>query len=543
MIELLQENSLLLLFVVTALGYAVGQIRLWGLRLGSAAVLFVGLFFGALDPALQLPLFVVQLGLVIFVYAIGLSNGANFFQAFREQGSQQLSFIIFFLTLPALAVLPFFLQFDLTATTVAGLFAGVGTNTAALAGVLDSINATEPSALTTNLAAATAVAFAISYPIAVLGRIVTITFFQRLWRVDYAAEAEAVRQRYPGTQEIVNQAITITQPSATGVTLRQLQRMHGWDVLFGRLWRDNRMTLLEAEGQFQLDDVIFIAGEAEKVAHVVETLGQPADDALFADYSVYLKRYFFVSNPDIVGQSIAALDLKEQFGAMSIQLRRGDTRLLATRQTILEFGDRIEVLARRSEMPNLTALFGDSYSAVSQVNLLSFGFGITFGLLLGMVSLTLPGGITFQIGFASGTLIVALILGALRRTGSIVWTLPYSANQTLQQIGLILLLASIGVRSGSALENLVLGNTVLLLIGMATFIVILTTTSALVIGHKLLKYPFALVAGMVSSQPAVFSYVSEQANNHLPTIGFTMSVPLSFIFKVAYAQLLYLLLR
>ncbi len=542
MIELLRENPLLLLFVVTALGYAVGQIEFLGIRLGSAAVLFVGLFFGGYDANLTLPAFVIQLGLVIFVYAIGLNNGSNFFRALREEGVRQLAFIMFFLTLPAVLLVGFFLWLDFTPGAMAGVFSGVGTSTAGLAATLDLITATLPPTDATNALAATAIAFAIGYPIGVLGRILIITGLQTLWKIDFQAEALSVRDLYPMPQEIINQAIEVTNPEMTNIPLRQLQRDHNWDVIFGRLYRNDHISLVTGETHLHLGDIIFLAGEIDNIEAVIQNLGQPADNNIFIEQSIYVKRRLFVSNPDVVGQSIAALDLKERFGALITRVRRGDTDLLGTRDIMLELGDRVRVLARRTDMPEVIDLFGDSYRAVSQVNLLSFGFGITFGLLLGLVSITLPGGATFQIGSAGGTLIIALILGAVRRTGSIVWTLPYSATQALQQIGLIFLLAAIGVRSGNALENLALGNTVLLLVFVSVAVVLTLTTVSLIIGHKIMGMPFSLVAGMIASQPAVYSYLSERAKTHLPNIGFTMAIPLGVIFKVLYAQLLYSIL-
>ncbi|MCB0196744.1 MAG: transporter [Anaerolineae bacterium] len=542
MIELLGENSLLLLFIITALGYTVGRISIFGIRLGSAAILFVGLVFGALDPDVDIPPFVIELGLVIFVYAIGLSNGANFFLALRREGTLQISFILFFITLPAILLGICAYVFGVNAAAIAGLFSGVSTNTAALAALLDVINSTVVAEAVDATIAPAAVAFAIGYPVGVLGRIVIIATMQQLWRIDYAAEAVALRKVYPASQDIIDQVIEVTRPKATGIAARQLQRENGWDILFGRLSRDGQTSLINGDTEFQLGDIVALAGEIDQVEDVAATLGRIADHDLLIDFSIYGKRRFFVSNPEVVGQTIAALDLKEQYGAIITRLRRGDTDVLPGRDTVLELGDRIRVLAHWEDMPRLVELFGDSYEAVSQVNLLSFGYGTTFGLLLGMMSITLPGGVGFQIGFAGGTLIIALILGALRRTGSIVWTLPYSANQTLQQVGLILLLAGIGVRSGNALDNVILGSNLLILIVLSMLTVTITTGAALVVGYKILKLPFSIVAGMVALQPAVFTFVAERSKSHLPNIGFTMAVPIGLIVNVIYAQLLYALL-
>lgn len=543
--EILYNNTLLLLFVVIALGYMVGRVKFFGIRLGTAAVLFVGLFIGAFDKALTLPVFSVELGLVLFVYTIGLSNGASFFSTLRQQGRQQISFILFFLTVPFLFIGGLFFWFEFgfafeRMAAAAGIFAGIGTNTAAFVSVLDIAGQGSREA------AVIAVAYAVSYPVGVLGRILVFSIFQRLWKIDYTAEAEAWRKIYPGGQALINRAIKITQPAIVGLSLRDLQRLNPhWDVLFGRRWRSGEVKLVNGDTEFKLNDLIFVAGEVEKIARLAKDLGELTNDDVFADYSVYTKRRFFVSNPALVGQPIASLDLKERYGAQITRVRRGDSDVLPNRDTILELGDRVRLLFRRGDLPELIELFGDSYEAVSQVNLLSLGFGITLGLLLGMQTIPLPGNINFEIGFAAGTLIVALVLGAVRRTGAIVWTLPYSTNQTLQQLGLMLLLAWVGVSTGNTLGSEPLAgveNTILIYLQVSVLSLVLTTVSALVLGHKVLKMPFALVAGMLASQPAVFSFLNQEAKNHLPGIGFAMAIPIALILNVAYAQLLYVLL-
>lgn len=535
MIDLLHENPLLLLFMVTAIGYAVGQIRLFNIQLGVAAVLFVGLFFGALDPSLEIPLFVAQLGLVIYLYSIGLSSGALFFRTFEQQGKGYVRFVLFSLTFHAVLAVGAYFLFRLTAPHIAGTFAGSMTNTAALASILDTIGDD------TDLVAMAVVGYSLSYPIGVIGRIIILSTLPRLFKVDFEQEAHDLRNIYPTDQEIVNRVFEVTNEAVTTRPLRELQREMKWDVLFGRFQRDGITSLLSGDTWLQLGDVVIVAGEAAAADQVVQDVGRPVEDTFLLDQSQYVKRRLFVSNHDVAGQQIAALELKDQHGALITRVRRGDSDVLADGKTVLELGDRVRVLARRNDMPELVKLFGDSYVDVSRVNLLSFGFGITFGLLLGAIKIPVADGVTFQLGFAGGPLIVALILGALRRTGSFLWTLPYSANQTLQQVGLILLLAGIGVRSGNTLVSTVFDSTWWHIVAAASLIVLVGNIINLIIGYKIAKIPFSLLGGMEASQPAVLNYLSEKTGNELPYIGYAIALPIGIILKVAYAQILLLL--
>ncbi len=541
MIGILESNGLLLLFLVAALGYWLGRLRLYGSSLGVAAVLFVGLAFGALDPGLHIPDEFLNFGLVLFVYTIGLSNGPGFFAKFQREGLRDVLFIIGSLLFPALLLLGLDVLMGLAPASSAGIFTGLSNNTPALASVLDFLQGNMAGSATAVTQAV--VGFSVVYPMAVLGRMIVLSITQRWWKIDYAAEAYRLRKQYPIAQDLRYRTIAITHDTATDVPLRQLQREHDFDVVFGRIYRPDEITLISGDTRFRLGDQIVIAGTVEEMDRVEAVVGVEAEEDLLHDKAVYDSRRLFVSNPAIAGQSIAALNLKDSYGALVSHVRRGDVELLADSETVLELGDRIRVLAPREEIPDLVELFGDSYATLSQVNLLTLGLGITLGLLVGLVPIPLPGGVTFRLGAAGGPLLVALVLGALRRTGPILWTLPYSANLTLRQIGLICLLATVGVRSGNALLTAFADGSGWLIFGVGTLLVVVTTFLVLWVGYQLLRIPYSLLIGMISPQPAVLGYALEQAQNPLPSIGYTLMFPFSIIINVSLAQILLITLQ
>lgn len=542
MIELLNQNALLALFIVTSVGIGIGRLRFAGIQLGVSAVLFAGLLVGALATELEVPPFLSQLGLIVFLYAVGLSNGASFFRSLQNNRNRQLEFILLSLTLPLLMIVGAALLLGLTDEQAAGIYSGGETNTAALAAVIDLITASFPAERLSDSVAAVVVGYSLAYPAGVLCRLIPISIMERIWQIDYRAEAHALREIYPVGHEIVNHAIEVSNEGVLQRPLRELQREYGWDVVFGRHYHGETAVLSTGETLFERGDVIIVVGEAEKAEQAVRDLGRLAGNQLLDDQSVFLKRRVFVSNPDVVGQPLAALNLKETYGALITRVRRGDVDVVATPDTILELGDRVRIMAPRQEIDRLVDLFGDSYVQVSQVNLLPFGLGISLGLLLGMVTFSLPSGFAFRLGFAGGPLVVALVLGALRRTGPIVWTLPYSANQTLQQVGLILLLAGIGLSSGGTLAQSFAGSEAVVLLGTAALVVLFDMFVSLIIGYKLFRIPFSLLVGMLASQPAVLGYINEKSQTALPQIGFSTALPLNIILKVAFAQILLLIL-
>jgi len=215
--------------------------------------------------------------------------------------------------------------------------------------------------------------------------------------------------------------------------------------------------------------------------------------------------------------------------------------MLAQEDTVLEPGDRIRVLTRRDRLDEVSRYFGDSYRAISEIDILSFSLGLALGLLLGTVPIPLPGGVDLKLGFAGGPLVVALVLGWLGRTGRFVWSLPYSANLTLRQAGLVMFLAGVGTRSGYAfVSTLTQGGGLALLVagGLITFTVALTT---LIVGHKVLGIPMSVLTGLLGglqTQPAVLGFALEQTKNDLPNVGYTTVYPLATVAKIILAQVL-----
>jgi AspT/YidE/YbjL antiporter-like protein len=385
LVGLFLANPLLLLFVVIGVGHKIGDIRLGSFRLGVAAILFVGLALGALHPELGLPEIVHQLGLVLFVYGVGLSSGRAFFTALRDHGIRDISLGVFVLTFACLLSAWMSRLLRLPATLAAGLFTGSTTNTPALAAVIEILKSGEQP-LTERLLAEPVVGYSLTYPFGVIGVILAIHMFSIIWRVDFAQE----------TQEYA--------------------------------------ASLSDQGHHSSSD--------------------HEDDGL---------------------------------------------------------------------------------------NLLSMPLGICLGVLLGLVPIPLPGGLSFRLGFVGGPLIVALILGRLHRTGRIAWGMPEHVTHTLRRLGIALFLAGIGTSSGYAFASTFkeLGPLVLLGGAVVTF---LYSSLTLFIYHKLLKVPMALAIGFLSglqTQPAALVYSNERSQSDLPNLSYAIAYPVGMIVKIILAQILF----
>jgi len=334
----------------------------------------------------------------------------------------------------------------------------------------------------------------------------------------------------------------VTNSEIKGKSLRDLNKENGWNVIYGRVSNEGEVSLSNWDTKLYVGNDVMVIGSKESIEKVQDWLGEESENIIKHDRREYDVRRIFVSNENMAGRSISSLNLNESYSAIITRIRRGDTEILAKADTILEMGDRIRFVALRKDLKKLAVLFGDSYFKSSQVNLFSFGLGIALGLLLGAITWPLPGGMSFKFGLAGGPLIVGLILGAVRRTGPINWTLPYGANVTLRQMGLIFLLAVIGLQSGNTfLESLGAGSGLQIFIA-GSILSIVAAFLSIIIGYKLFKIPFSLLLGFMSNQPAILDFATDMSNNKVPLIGYSLMFPIALVMKILFAQLLFIVL-
>lgn len=532
MLELLRENALLLLFLVAGIGYLVGQVRIGSFSLGVAAVLFVGLGFGALSPELKLPEFVYLFGLVLFVYTIALASGPGFFATLGKRGWRYNALVLGVLAFAAVLVLAVGDLVGLSAPLRAGLFAGSLTNTPALAAALEALKGRGADEAAQALPVA---AYAVAYPVGVIGMLLAFYLAWSLWGRKGEVEEE-------GTPSLVSRTLEVTQPTVVGQTVEQLTRAHRWNVVFGRMQRGGVQQLITAQTELALGDRVGVVGAAQEVERVAAALGRVVPEQLEESRHDLDFRRVFVSSKEVAGRTLADLKLPERFGVVVTRVRRGEVEFLPTRQTVLELGDRVRVVGSKESIRQASRFLGDSYRALAEVDVVSFSLGIALGLLLGSLPIPLPGGGTFKLGFAGGPLVTGLVLGALGRTGPVLWQIPFSANLTLRQLGLILFLAGIGTRSGYAFGQTLLGGEGLRLFLAGTLITLSTALLTLWVGHRL-KVPLPVLGGVLAglqTQPAVLAFTLEKTGSEQPNLGYATAYPLAMLLKILLVQLLLL---
>lgn len=534
--EFLQHNPLFVLFAVAAGGFLLGKLKLWGFSLGVAAVLFAGLFLGALVPGVELPEFVPQLGLVLFVYTLGLASGPGFFASLRLRGLKDNALALGVIACSCLITLAAAKLLGQRGADAAGMFAGAITNTPALAGVVDALRR---GGAAPELLSAPVIAYSVCYPLGVLIPLLGVYLASRVFGVDYQKEPVPKSYATLGGEPIINATVLVASDQT--LTAQELREAEGWSVVFGRFRRTGVTSIVHDDACFAAGDLVTVIGSDRDVLAAASALGSVSSARIDLDRSQIDYRRMFVSNPALTGRPLRELSLIRKYDAVITRVRRGDVDLVPNADFELQLGDRTRVLAAVERMPDIQKLFGDSLQKVAEIDVISFSLGIGIGLLLGAIPIPLPHGGTFELGMAGGPLIAGLVLGRIGRSGPLVWLSPFGANLTLRQFGLVLFLSGIGLRAGRSFAGALGSGTVLPLVLTGALLTTISVVMALFIGHRLLRIPLSVMIGTLSgihTQPAVLAFALEKSGKDLPNIGYTTVYPLATIGKIVLGQAL-----
>jgi putative transport protein len=517
----MQNAPLLTCSLVVGFGYLLGRISIFGFRLGVAGVLFAGLAVGAWQPQLVMPDILGSLGLVLFVYSMGLISGKGFINSLRCHGLALAGLTAIALALGGSTTILVAHLLHLNGAQSAGLFTGAATNTPALAIILELAHSSQP-----------AETYGIAYPFGVIGVLLCFHIFR-------AAFHPKIETRTPDAAICV-QLCVLENTHFCGISINDLyEKMPDCRFRISRMRRGETIWIADDSRRLELGDILCLVGMRNTLNKVLPVLGRVAEPSEHVNNQQIVYRRIIVSSPAVAGKFIGHLDIP--CICAITRLRRGDVDFVPSPDTRLDYGDRVRVVANRDELDTVSHYFGDSIRGTAEMNYLSLGLGLSIGVALGMVPLPVPGFGFFKLGYAGGPLIVALLLGYLEHTGPVVWTLPASANLTLRQVGLVLFLAVVGIHAGPGFVHMLhLLGFRLLLGGMA--ITLSISVPALVIGYMIFKIPFDELLGVVSgihTESAAVGFASRMVNTERPEQGYSSVYAIALILKVVLAQLLF----
>jgi putative transport protein len=520
--DIIGSQPILTAFLAIGLGYLVGQISIGGFSLGVGAVLFVGLAIGAFAPKAQITGPIGLTGLTMFLYGIGILYGRQFFEGMVGVGQKYNLLALVACLVGLFVALGLGHIFDIKIGHTLGIYAGSMTSTASLQAALDVVKNKEPS-----------IGYSIAYPFGVIGPILCIYFMTRI-----------VQPKFP----------------------TKAQRFHMGEISIGEGFAGRRLADLTAEAMSDLqvtmvrkgernfvptDDTVLSAGDGvlvvaerkEAIAKAADELGRLEPGRLASDRADLDYIRVFVGKASVVGIPLARLPMPAGYPTHLLHVRRYDADLVPAPDLMLEFGDRVGVLTPPDRKEDIRRHFGDTVKAAAEFSYVSLGIGMVLGVLLGLIPIPIPGVGTVTLGIGGGPLIVALVLGKLRRTGPMLWTMPLPANIVLRNFGLAMFLATVGVNAGQPFVRTVAeSGLTMLFIGVA---VLLTTVFiVLVVGHYVLKIPYDDLVGVASGatgNPAILVYSTKMAPTDRPDIGYAMIFPSMTLVKVVAVQIIGLL--
>jgi putative transport protein len=312
-------------------------------------------------------------------------------------------------------------------------------------------------------------------------------------------------------------------------------------LAFGRVEHDGMVTLATNDITLEVGDLCTVIGEPDDVDRFITWAGHRSSRHLALDRAMLDFRRISVSNRTLAGQRLGELDLEGRFGATVTRVRRGDTDSVADADFVLRLGDRLRVVGPAQRLGEVATLLGDSDRSLGEVDAMGFALGLAIGLLIGLIAVPLPGGGSLSLGVGGGPLIAGLVLGTLSRTGPITWQIPHAANLTLRQLGILIFLAAIGIRSGATFAHAFgSGKGGKVVLAAVAITVVLAVASLLLM--RVLGSDPASAAGQIAgieTQPAVQAYAADATKGDSRVdAGYALVLPLAMILKLILVQLL-----
>lgn len=530
---------LLILFIAISAGVWLGARRVGGVSFGSSAVFFVALAFGYYG--FELPHAVTELGLVLFVYSVGLQAGPRFLGRMRADGGRFLLIGLGATGAGALATIAVARMFDLAPQHAAGVFAGSTTCTPALAAAIDVIRRVSPE-----VADEVSVGYAIAYPLSVISVVLLVQSLPRIVGESAAAAAEkhAEEQRRRSTQpEAV--VFRVTNPNCAGQTAADLGRLHVSRVVFSRLKRGDAVVPIRPDTVLALDDFVLAVGPPDELAKLETLLGDASIQPMADPAGNVSSRQLRVSRADVFGKTLRQLAVWQRFGITVTRIRRGEIEFTPHGDTELEPGDVLRVVGTLTDIDAFTDRVGRDERRLDQTSLVPFCAGIALGLAVGIVPIPLPGGMSVQIGAAGGAFLVALALGHFGRVGRQYLHVPGAARLLAQDLGLVIFLAGAGLGAGRGLLPVLEAHGFVLLAAGA-FTTFVTILAAVLLTWRVLRWNVLAQAGATSAcmtNPAAYGAALNLARSDAAATAFASVYPIALLAKIVLGQIVYLVLR
>ena len=535
-------------FVIAA-GVLLGKIKFFGISLGVTFVLFVGILAGHFgftgNPAILS--FVQDFGLILFVFCIGLQVGPSFFSSFKRGGItlNLLAVGIVFLNIAVALILYFALQGRVDIPMMVGILCGAVTNTPGLGAAneaLQQLHYQGPEI---------AMGYACAYPLGVMGIILSMIIIRYICRVDVQRDSDEIQKEEEANPHMKPYTISlkVQNEALSGKTLSQVQNFLARDFVFTRIIQDGHMITPNANTVLRLGDRMFLVCAEDDSEAIMAFIGPKIEqdwDATNQQDKPMVSRRILVTQPNINGKTLGELHFSSMYGVNVTRVNRSGMDLFAARQLRLQVGDRVMVVGPQDAIERVANLLGNQLRRLDHPNIVTIFVGILCGILFGSLPIAIPGMPTpVKLGLAGGPLIISILIGRFGHKVKLVTYTTMSANLMLREVGLVLFLASVGIKAGENFVQMVVEGDGVLYVGLGfliTFIPLLITGIIARWHHRVNYFTLmGLIAGSNTDPPAL-AYANQIAGNDAPAVGYSTVYPLTMFLRILTAQLLILLM-
>ena len=523
----LQHHQIILLFLIITLGFIFGQIKIFGFSFESSGILFVAMLFGNYGFTLNHDFQV--LGLILFIYAIGLQAGPTIFNMSRSQSLRFNSLVL--LLLGSGAALTFVLSYlgHIDMALAIGLFAGAMTSTPGLAAAQEATG----SALTST-------GYGVAYPFGVIGVILFIKLMPTLFRTSIKKEEEQVQKQEQAQREpVISKLVRITNKELDGRRLDELDLPRVTGIIISRVIHEGELVIPKSDTVLRLNDIVRIVGEESKIKKALPFLGRESKEKL-PESRYFESRKFVVTNKQVVGKLVSELNLHALFNANITRIRRGGLEFTAEPDQRLCWGDRVRVAGDATHMDEIRKLFGDEMKKLEYGDIFSIILGVLLGVLVGLIPFSIGKVISFNLGITGGVLLAGLFLSNRGKVGPVVWFVPAPIINFMREFGLTLFLAVVGIRAGSQVLETLRGHglTLVLFGALITLLPMIGVALFARLKYKLsLLELFGLISGGMTSTPGLAAGTA-MTESQRPLILYASVYPFAMLLMMIFSRLL-----
>lgn len=536
-----------ILALVAVVGLFIGNVKFRGIGLGIGGVLFGGIIVGHFVSQAGMTLssdmlhVIQEFGLILFVYTIGIQVGPGFFASLRVSGLRLNLFAVLIVIIGGLVTAILHKLFDIPLPVVLGIFSGAVTNTPALgAGQQILRDLGTPMEMVDQMG----MSYAMAYPFGICGILFTMWMLRVIFRVNVETEAQQHESsRTNGGALIKTINIRVENPNLHDLAIKDVPILNGDKIICSRLKREETLKVPSPDTIIQLGDLLHLVGQPADLHNAQLVIGQEVDTSLSTKGTDLRVERVVVTNENVLGKRIRDLHFKERYDVVISRLNRAGVELVASGDISLQFGDILNLVGRPSAIDAVANVLGNAQQKLQQVQMLPVFIGIGLGVLLGSIPVFVPGfPAALKLGLADGPLIMALILGRIGSIGKLYWFMPPSANLALRELGIVLFLSVVGLKSGGDFVNTLVNGEGLSWIGYGALITAVPLITVGILARMLAKMNYltmcGMLAGSMTDPPALAFANNLHPTSGAPALSYATVYPLVMFLRIITPQLL-----